>query len=429
MIAILGGGISGISAGYHLALKGIENIVFERRSSWGGLCDNFTIGEGFRFDHFIHLSFTSSDYVKELFKQSSDYITHHPTSSNYYQGYWLKHPAQNNLALLSAEEKTKIIIDFVNRPIIGTPQNYKEWLEAQFGEYFANNFPGIYTKKYWTIPAEEMTTEWLGNRFSLPPLEKLLKGAFEEQRENFYYAQEMRYPVLGGYKSFLSGMGSKTNIQTKKEVVLIDLKRKRIEFADSSFAHYDRLVSSLPLPELIKRIKDAPKEIIEASQKLTATSGQLVSLGFNTPEIPKHLWFYIYDENILPSRAYSPSLKSPDNVPEGKSSLQFETYFSKFAPKKLAGGALIEHIVQHGVKMKLWSLDDIEVSDYREVAYANVIFDFERIKNRMLVQNYLDSRGVIYIGRFGEWDYLWSDQSLLSGMNCSQKLFKNDEYK
>ena len=36
---------------------------------------------------------------------------------------------------------------------------------------------------------------------------------------------------------------------------------------------------------------------------------------------------------------------------------------------------------------------------------------------RKKVIDYLASVGIETIGRFGEWDYLWSDQSLLSGLN------------
>ena len=145
MIAILGAGISGISAGYHLNLRGLENTIFEKNSNWGGLCDNFTIGDGFRFDYFVHLSFTKSDYVKKLFSKSSDYISHKPISTNYYKGAWLKHPAQNNLAPLSVEEKVKIIIDFINRPDKSNPQSYAEWLYCQFGKYFTNSLHSFQT--------------------------------------------------------------------------------------------------------------------------------------------------------------------------------------------------------------------------------------------------------------------------------------------
>ncbi len=417
MIAILGGGISGISAGYHLSEKEIDNTVFEKNNTWGGLCDNFNVGNGFNFDHFVHLSFAKDDYVKQLFSESADYFTHKPISTNYYKDKWLKHPAQNNLAKLDSDEKVKIILDFIKRPEYKDITNYKEWLLSQFGEYFTENFPGKYTRKYWTLEADKLTTNWLGNRFSLPPLENLLKGAFEEQHENFYYTQEMRYPQYGGYKSFLHKMASNTNIQTNKEIVLIDLKLKRLDFADHTFTFYDKLISSLPLTELVKLIKDIPTQILEASQKLLCTSGQLVSLGFNKPDITPNIWFYIYDEDILPARGYSPSLKSINNAPEGKSSLQFETYFSKYSPKKLSGGALIEHIVEKGENMQLWTANDIEVSDYREMKYANVVFDFERTENVQKIHAYLDQNHIKYIGRFGEWDYLWSDQSLLSGKN------------
>ena len=85
MIAILGAGISGISAGYHLNLRGLENTIFEKNLSWGGLCDNFTIGEAFHFDYFVHLSFAKSDYVKEIFSKSSDFISHKPVSASQVQ--------------------------------------------------------------------------------------------------------------------------------------------------------------------------------------------------------------------------------------------------------------------------------------------------------------------------------------------------------
>lgn len=41
---------------------------------------------------------------------------------------------------------------------------------------------------------------------------------------------------------------------------------------------------------------------------------------------------------------------------------------------------------------------------------------------RKIVRDYLASVGIETIGRFGEWDYLWSDQSLLSGLSVSDNL-------
>ena len=56
------------------------------------------------------------------------------------------------------------------------------------------------------------------------------------------------------------------------------------------------------------------------------------------------------------------------------------------------------------------------VTQFRE-HYSNVIFDRDIYKNRKIIQEYLDNVGIKYIGRFGKWDYLWSDQSLMTGKN------------
>jgi protoporphyrinogen oxidase len=48
MNLILGGGIAGISAAYHLQENGHEYKLCEKNDSWGGLCDNFIIN-GFLF--------------------------------------------------------------------------------------------------------------------------------------------------------------------------------------------------------------------------------------------------------------------------------------------------------------------------------------------------------------------------------------------
>ena len=72
-----------------------------------------------------------------------------------------------------------------------------------------------------------------------------------------------------------------------------------------------------------------------------------------------------------------------------------------------------------GKLVKLGILNEAEIlfTDVRFEEYANVIFDHHIYENRQIVRDYLKSVGIETIGRFGEWDYLWSDQSLLSGLS------------
>lgn len=416
MTVILGAGISGISASYHLNQKGIKNIIFEKDDDWGGLCGNFEI-DGFRFDKAIHLSFTTNEYVKDLFSKSTEYITHKPLAYNYYKGSWLKHPAQNNLEPLSLNEKIEIISDFMENPNQKENiKNYEEWLKAQYGNYFSEHFPIPYTRKYWTLEAKELSTTWVGNRMYQPNIKEVLKGAFEKETPNTYYASEMRYPVKGGYKSFLNYMRKDCDIRLNKKVVEIDIKSKIVYFEDNTSQKYDDLISSIPLPEYKNFIKDMPIEIKSACEKLKYTSVALVSIGLNKPNIPKHLWFYIYDEDILASRCYSPSIKSLDNVPKECSSLQFEIYFSKDMPLKLTKEGLMNHIIEKSKKMGIFKKEDIMIKDCRILEYGNVIFYQGMEDDRKMVLDYLENLNIETIGRFGKWEYLWSDQSLMTGV-------------
>lgn len=420
-VIVLGSGISGISAAHHLKEKVDKVIVYEKDSDWGGLCANFTI-DGFRFDKFVHFTFAENEYIKNLFETSSPTYSHLPISRNYYKGYWLKHPAQNNLAPLSAEEKTDIICDFINRAQkpIEEIENYEDWLRIQYGDYFAENFPFKYTRKYWGAEPCELETKWVGNRMHAPDLKEVLKGAFEEQEENFYYTKFMKYPKKGGFRSILDKCREGLDIKFNKEAIKIDTKNKTVQFKDGTNAAYATLISSLPLPEIVKMLEDVPENVLTAAQNLRHTCGYMISLGFRRVDVAKDLWFYIYDEDILAARVYSPSLKSSDNVPDGCSSLQAEVFFDCKAiiPNK---EIVLKNTIEKLIEIGMFKEDEIAMSDIRFEKYANITFDKDIYKNRAIVLEYLKEVSIKSIGRFGKWEYLWTHQAFEDGMNIKRE--------
>ena len=189
---IIGSGISGISAGYHLQKGGEKVVIYEKDNNWGGLCGNFTI-DGFRFDRFVHFTFADDEYIRNLFEESSPTYAHPSISSNYYKGYWLKHPAQNNIAPLTVDEKVDIIKGFINRKTkpFEEIKDYDEWLRVQYGDYFAGTFPFKYTRKYWGLEPKEPETKWVGNRMHTPNIDEVLKGSYQTQEKIFYYTSHM----------------------------------------------------------------------------------------------------------------------------------------------------------------------------------------------------------------------------------------------
>ena len=368
-IVVLGGGIAGISAAYHAKKMGFNATCYEALDRPGGLVSNFEV-QGFRFDNAIHLSFTKNEYVKDIFNKT-DFNSHKPDAFCYDQGLWLKHPIQNNLYSLPLKERIDCIESFIRRSN-ETPKNFKTWLYNQYGEYIANKYPIPYTKKYWGLDAQELSLSWIGERIRKTELREVLAGALEKKDENHYYADEMRYPKKGGYFNFVRDIASSIPLITNKKAVEINLKEKRVSFADGEAIKFDKLISSLPLPVICKLITNIPPAVATAASTLRWTTVDLVSIGFNKPNVSPYLWFYLYNEENIAARGYSPSWKSADNAPEGCSSLQFEIY-NLSTKEKLSPDSLINNVKKNLLDMGICSNKDIIFFHHKHLPFGNVI--------------------------------------------------------
>jgi protoporphyrinogen oxidase len=420
-VLIIGAGVAGLSAAWHARQRGHEVLVLEEKKRWGGLLDHFELN-GFRFDNGVHFAFSSNEKFQALLDQT-DYITHRPEPYNYENGRWLKHPVQNNLYPLPVEEKIEAIKGFIERPgQTETHEHYRQWLDQQFGTVIAERFPARYTEKYWTVPATQLSTEWVGKRLYRPSLNEVLLGAMSENTPQTYYLKEMLYPSTGGFRSFLDPLTEDLVLRTGNKVVVVNPRRKFVELSDGTREYYDLLASSAPLPELVKMIDNLPDAVKDAADSLWATSIALVSLGFNQPQAGDHLWFYIYDQDILPSRVHAPYRKSADNAPPGKSSLQFEIYYSRYKPLTFSPEELTEQVIAAAEKLKLASKETVVAVDYRLLPYAFVVFDRGMTGRRNFVLDQIRGLGIVPLGRFGLWDYLWSDQSFLSGSKIDNRV-------
>ncbi len=417
---VLGAGISGLAYAKNIKsrLKSNEQVVvFEETDHFGGLCHSFTLN-GFTFDSAVHLSFTKNPEVRKVFDQT-EYICHSPVSFNFCNGVWCKHPIVFNLCPFDIRKKLGYILSFLNRPKGIEVKNYDDWLRASYGDKLKTDFFDIYTEKYWTMQPANMGIKWIGERINCPNLWKLLKGSFFSKTGNDYYAAEMRYPANGGYKAFLKNTSESIDIRYKKKAVMVDPAQKVVQFDDGTKVQYGKLISSIPLNELAKMTVNIPQDTLAAAKNLKFSKISIVSVGFSKPDIYNKLWFYIYDRDILAARVNCPSVKSPNNVPNGCSSLQFEIYHAQ--GEEIDSEKIMENVRYALLKLGLAKDFDILFMDYRLLPKGNVIFYTGMEQDRQRIYDFYNQINVRLIGRFGLWDYLWSDQSFLSGMEAAME--------
>ena len=425
-VVILGTGMAAIGASYRLRQAGVPHTAYDMNVHPGGHTSSHRDAQGFVFDEGPHISFTKDERIKALLAEAvqGDYVSFSARVNNWWRGHWIKHPAQCNLYGLPTELVVRVIEDmYASRNAQAAPANYEEWLVASYGRTFAENFPMQYGRKYHTVEARNMSLDWLGPRLYQPSMTEVLTGALTPSTPDVHYISDFRYPANGGFQSYLKPFHRQMTIALDHRVVRIDPRARRLHFANGVEVPYDRLISSIPLPEIVATIDGAPEDVRAAAGTLSCSICMVVNVGLARPDISDWHWTYFYDDDFCFSRISFPHMFAPNNVPAGMGSIQCEIYFSdKYKP--LTGSAVEwrDRAIGDLRKCGLIRPDDtIVTSSTIKVNYANVIFDLDRAAAVKTVHGYLDELGIDCCGRYGEWGYLWTDESFISGERAAQR--------
>jgi protoporphyrinogen oxidase len=426
-VLIIGTGPAGLGAADSAKASGLSYEVLEAQRRPFGHCKSFTL-PGYpeiTFDEGPHISFTKNKRVQEIFERSSpDFITLQPEIENYWNGNYIQHPVQANLRSIPEPFRAEVVESIKSRPNTVDPKNYDEWLKTSFGERFQTLFHEVYTKKYWTVPSTEMTTDWIGERVYRPDADVMIKTAYSDiVPDDVHYITHFRYPRNGGFESFLKGTVEPhlTNIRFNASVAVINTEIKSVTTVDGKTWNYDLLFTSLPTDSIANIIVNAPESLRDACSKLSVSSVTLHSFIYKSGSPSKNHWMYVYDEDIPFARLHFPK-KLVNLGDESVQAVQVEVYSSRF--KNLATDAnKRERIVRALEKMQILTEADILEYDVRFCKYANVIFDHQRQANVAIAMDYLNKKDIYPIGRFGKWAYLWSDESYLDGFETLKKAF------
>jgi protoporphyrinogen oxidase len=436
---ILGAGISGLSTSYHIGHDGC--VIYEASSHYGGHTYS-EVRDGFTWDLGPHVNYGKNEYVRKLFVESvnQEVLDFAPIIRNYFRGHFIDHPAQSNLYQIPEPLRTQCRDSFLaarsNGKDVVAPRDYQEWLNQAFGPVFAATFPSAYTRKYWTTEPGNLGTDWLEfvaaelprrsrheTRIYYPSVEDVKGGYYGPLPHNTHYATTFRYPMRGGFMSFLSKMVKGANIQYGKQLSRINFRKKILEFSDGSQTGYEGLVSTIPLPVLIGCSEDAPPEVKEAATQLRCTAMLLIEVTANHPTIRDDQYLYIYDEDKLSTRICTTERFSPNNAPPHMTGVAAEVYGSPYRPLPTdhdeVARAVKAELVEIGFIESLKSITSVHL---RHVPYAQVIFDHNRKPALDKINGFLDETGVRRLGRYAEWDYLMTHDCVMASRQIADDM-------
>ncbi len=427
---IIGGGISGIAAALEFESKGEPYILLEKSNALGGHCSSYVF-EDCTFDEGPHISFTKDSQVQSfLWRENDNYISE-PQISNFWGGYWIPQPVITNLVFLPFAIRLKILLSFLFRPRRGTIENYQEWSFRSFGRYYACNFVDRYTRKYWTLEPREMSTNWIEKRIYSPKFREVFYGAFSKkrysQRKKHHYVQKFVYPHQNGFQEFVNRLAeqlkTKESLTLNAEVISINFQSRQILLSNGENVDYENVISTMPLPRLIEALNlpdDHP--ILIASKQLRSTHLTLVDLVCDVEPLINAHWTYIYDEKFLTTRLHFPFKLNPNSCPKGIFSIQIEIYGNT---QNVRDDDLIERIISELQILGVISKKPTK-SQVKRIEFANVIFDHQHSIAKREILPFLRELGIHTAGRFGNWDYSWSDDAFISGAISAREILNNE---
>jgi protoporphyrinogen oxidase len=436
-IVIVGAGPTGLGSAHRLQQLGARDfVVVDRNDVAGGLASSRVDERGFTWDIGGHVQFSHyAEYDAVLDALPIEWLHHQRESWVWIKNRFVPYPFQNNVHRLDDADRDRILDAMAaaaeRRAGAPLPANFREWILWSFGDGIAEMFLIPYNFKVWAYPPEMLSRSWVGDRVSVPDLERIRRNV-REQRDDVSWGPNntFRFPKRGGTGAIWREVAKRiepARLRFGDAVVAIDVDARRVRLASGRELRYDTLISAMPLPELCRIGSGIDAAARSAADSLRFSSTHIVGVGLRgapPPALARKCWMYFPEEQSPYYRVTVFSNYSPHNVPDGGHwSLLAEVSESPLKPVDSA--RLFDDVVAALRRDRLVGDDDEIVSrwsHFERYGYPTPTVDRDAALLPLLAE--LERHRIFSRGRFGAWKYEVSNQdhSFMQGVELVNRL-------
>ncbi|HMP71855.1 MAG TPA: FAD-dependent oxidoreductase [Kiritimatiellia bacterium] len=429
-VLIVGAGPTGLGAAWRLNELGERDwLMVDSHDYPGGLAASFRDEHGFTWDFAVHVAHSHYHYFDRLMDAVlPDGFYHHQRRSwvRLY-GAWVPYPFQFNFHHLPEPVVNECLEGLRHRsPMPESEPTFRNWILSSFGEGIARHFMIPYNQKIWTVDPAEMNRHWLGDRVPTVDMDKV-EMLVRERKDEVGWGPNatFQFPKEGGTGAIWKALYEQlpeSNKRLSMPLIRLDRSRRIATFSDGSEVSYEVLVSTMPLPVLV-RMLDSPDHI-QACSGLRYSHVQVAGVGVKRPippELQDKTWVYCPEEKARFYRVTPFSTFSPAHTPDPERNCSFLCEFASPGGQ----GFLKENIGDLAVEgLRELGFMDLRDGEYHihtmasEYGYPVPTLDRDEILHDVLPG--LEAEGIYSRGRFGGWKYEVAnmDHSVMQGVEA-----------
>ncbi len=402
--------------------------VFEAEAVPGGICSSYHLSPGsrqrksggtvppdaYRFEYGGgHWIFGGDQEILDFIGKYITIKKYNRSSAVFLPAHdqYVPYPLQYHLSYLPEALASTALSELLNaaQPEIKTME---DWVRAQFGAtlntLFFAPFHDLYTAGLWRSIRPQ-------DNYKTPLDLKLVEQGAAEQTPAVGYNATFVYPAEGLDELSLR-MADACDVHYNKRVVKIDTDARTVSFEDGESRPYDRLISSLPLNQMLEMTG------LNAGMKRDPHTAVLVlNIGaVQGPACPKEHWIYVPESKAgfhrvgFYSNVDSHFLPAAPADDRPRASLYIERAFLPDARPSAEEIAAYEREVV--AELQAWGMiEEAEVVDatWVEVAYTWSWPGSDWINASMEL---LREHGIEMLGRYGRWHFQGIAASIREGL-------------
>lgn len=409
---VIGAGISGLAFARHI--NSDDLLVLEKEDEIGGYCRTVSKAD-FTWDfsgHFFHFKHPQIEHELVSLMPPGSVVSVRKNTKVYWKRKLIDFPFQKNIHQLPTEDFLACLHGLHFRQS-GTPRNFREMLYFKFGKGIADAFLVPYNEKLYATDLNDLDVDAMGRFFPHADEDEIIDNFVNPKSQS--YNDTFTYP-RGGAIQYINALASNlpTSRISKREAVLeINVQRKTVTTSKRRLS-FDHLVSSAPLPSLLRMCGGA-----DSTEGFSANKVLVFNLGFDKKGPDGIHWIYYPQSEVCFYR-----IGFYDNIVHSdRMSLYVEIGLD--AHRQMSAGAI--QALQDRVLSDLRGVG--VVTDHSLIASHSVVMDPAYVHMTTSAnaatekaKRHLAAKGIYSIGRYGSWTYCSIEDNIVEARKLADTL-------